>query len=189
MPTIVDLGELPMVTRAVTPSVAGTMREACIISLDSHGHCSGVQFTVVNGGKAEMVNIVWSDQITQEMRNYFRDGKYNVDHAACAISLMIVPAFTEFTAAVKSRGGDGVDFFLVGSDPTLFFNGGAYLEVSGILAESKTNSVDSRIQTKTKRIRKLPGSPINQGDDSPIYICVVEFSRPWSKLVEYVHTS
>ena len=73
---------------------------------------------------------------------------------------------------------DIIDYYLVkqnqGDD--LIFNHAARLEVSGILTENEDNTVENRIRQKIRRLK-----PEN---DLPCLIVVVEFGRPWSKMVE-----
>lgn len=58
----------------------------------------------------------------------------------------------------------------------MIFNNAARLEVSGILEENKGNTVEGRIKKKINRLKP-------EGELSD-FIIVVEFSKPWTKMVE-----
>jgi hypothetical protein len=54
----------------------------------------------------------------------------------------------------------------------------AHLEVSGIFAESLTNTVNMRISAKTKGLEKRVMPSL------PVFIAIIEFSIPKAKIVE-----
>ena len=78
---------------------------------------------------------------------------------------------TEYTIIERSCKGDGFDYWLGKKDDGLF-NHAARLEISGILQESATNTVEKRLKIKIKQTE--------QSDESrlPAYISIVEFGKP-----------
>lgn len=84
------------------------------------------------------------------------------------------------TIVQQAQKGTTVDYYLASKqgDDFLIFNNTARLEVSGILSETESNSVEDRIGDKRRRLKPDPTSGL------PTLISVVEFSQPWSKVVE-----
>jgi hypothetical protein len=85
---------------------------------------------------------------------------------------------TEYTAVEQSCIGTTIDYYLSPQkrNDDLIFNYTARLEVSGILVENEDNTVDNRIKQKVKRLKP-------EGD-LPDLIAIVEFSKPWSKIIK-----
>ncbi len=114
------------------------------------------------------------------MRLSHADLQEAVEFAACAITFLVVPELTELTTLRQAVKGTTVDYYLVrkDEDDLLIFNDAARLEISGILTENESNSVESRIRDKLKRLKPDPSGVL------PTFISIVEFSQPWSKVVE-----
>ncbi len=160
-------------------------QHSCIVCLDDHGHVSGSHLDVDFQQEHVQVPIWWQASATDEMRRWFRNQRNSVDLGACAIALLIIPKFTSMVAVEQSATGDGVDYYL--SDPSsggdLLFNNAAHLEISGIHTETNTNSVDRRIAAKKRRLDRARTYSNSPTKDLPTYICIVEFSRPRTKVV------
>lgn len=169
-----SLGKL----RVITDDAAGYYREKCMVCFDNQDHGSGVLLGLVYGDLNGTCRIVWSGEVTDELLRNHADLVRAAEDAACAIALCLVQEFTEFAAFEQASRGTTVDYYLANdlSNDDLLFNRAARLEVSGILSESGDNTVDGRIRVKRRRLKP-------EGD-LPTYIAIVEFSRPWSKLVE-----
>lgn len=118
------------------------------------------------------------NSVDDQLRKSYGDLKKATDAAACAIALFLVNDLTKYVAIEQSAIGSTIDYFLdlQGNDDILIFNHSARLEVSGILCENETNTVDNRIKQKRNRLK--PGNSL------PTIIIIVEFSQPWSKMVE-----
>jgi hypothetical protein len=114
------------------------------------------------------------------MKQSHADLQDAVEFAAYAIAFLLVPELTEMTTIRQAIKGTTFDFYLApkAGDDLLIFNDAACLEVSGILAESDSNSVEARIRSKLRRLKPDPSEAL------PAFISVVEFSQPWSKVVE-----
>lgn len=176
-----DLSNAP----ALTDVAAQFLQENCMLCFDHHSHVSGVHLDVDFTDQQEPTAVAWQSTVTDEMRRCYMDQDKHVDFGACAIALLLMPKFTEMMAVEQSAKGNGIDYYLAnkGGDDHLIFNHVAVLEVSGILTENSSNTVNGRISRKRKRLRDLAGSPTSQTEDLPTYICVVEFSRPRTKVV------
>ncbi len=137
---------------------------------------------------ANGIPVCWIGEVTNElMRQYAGTSRKlndyalttrTIDDAACAIALLLVRELTEYTAISKARIGTTVDYYLISKNQNTdsFFNEAeARLEVSGILSETKNNTVTARI--KEKRERLAP-------EDMPKFIVIVEFSNPYAKVIK-----
>ena len=162
----------------ITPAAVGYYKENCIVCFHRNGHASGVRLSVHYGDSNAIYRVLWSGKVTEQLlRNYPKVPRVTED-AACAMALFLIRELADFTAIEMSVIGTTIDYYLSLQDQsdTLIFNRAARLEVSGILTESGNNTVDGRINQKSRRL--------NRNDDLPAFIVVVEFSRPWSKMVE-----
>ena len=173
--TLESLEQVPVVRRT-----APFYQEKCMVCLDSQGHRSGVTLNVRFKDSNSDFQIFWSGQVTEQMRMSHADLQEAVEFAACAVTFLLVPALTELTTIRQAVKGTTVDYYLapLDKDDLLIFNDAARLEISGILAENDNNSVESRIRGKLKRLKPDPSGA------RPTFISVVEFSRPWSKVME-----
>ncbi len=153
----------------------------CMVCLHHNGHGSPVLVSVEYEQQNTSFEIAWLGETTERLMQQYREPTSAVNFAACAIALMLVREMTEFTAVEQSAIGTTIDYYLSfqEQDDMLIFNHAARLEVSGILAESSQNTVDGRIREKLRRL-KPEGS-------LPDIVAVVEFSRPWSKIVRDEH--
>lgn len=167
---------------SVVPAEAvGFYKHNCMICFDKHGYQSGVGLKVHHDNQNDTFRIYWEGTVTEELRRAYRDQNKATDFAACTIALLLVHCLTRFTAIEQSNVGTTIDYYLAPKvqDDTLIFNHTARLEVSGILEETKDNTVDGRIQDKIRRLKPDPMGNL------PTFIIVVEFSQPWAKMVQY----
>lgn len=161
---------------------AGFYQQSCMVCFHRNGHRSGVRLIVHFADAEEPVELCWEGEIDAQLLRSFEERRAT-DNAACALALLLVRELTEYTAVEQSAIGTTIDYYLVFKHraATLFddewpFNyADARLEVSGILRETKENSVENRINLKRQRL--------NREGNLPDWIVVVEFSRPWSKVV------
>lgn len=162
----------------VIPSeAAGFYKQNCMVCLHYHKHRSGVHLNVHFEDTENNFELVWTGETTEQLMRSYADLRRATDNAACAIALLLIRELTSYTAIEQSNIGTSIDYYLApqDQDETLIFNRTARLEVSGILNENENNTVETRIRSKIKRL-KLDSS-------LPAIIVVVEFSKPWSKMV------
>lgn len=168
----------------VTDGYYALYKEKCMISFTNQGHSSGVALNISINGAKEFAKVTWQGSVTPQLRDSHSDSKKNTEDAACAIALLLIREFTNYTAhRTTDTNAERVDYYLKLQDEveedTLIFNNTSYLEVSGIQKASKTNTVAKRCAEKTSR---LSSSRILKEDDL-VYVCVVEFGEPSSVLV------
>ena len=146
------------------------------------GHRSGVRLIVHYADAEEPVEICWEGEIDAQLLRSFEERRAT-DNAACAIALLLMRELTEYTAIKQSPIGTTIDYYLTSkhragelrNEDLIFNQVEARLEVSGILRETPENTVEHRINQKRRRLER-------EGD-LPDLIVVVEFSKPWSKVV------
>jgi len=175
----INLDNLNHYTPVISSEAVGFYKENCMVCFHHEGYKSGLQMTVVQGSTTHTLPVIWVGSVTEQMVRSYGDLSKAVDHAACALALSIIHHLTDFSAIEQSAIGTTIDYFLglkENNDETLIFNHKARLEVSGILKENSSNTVDRRIRSKLRRL---------SSSDLPALIVVVEFSRPWSKMVRH----
>ena len=178
-PQQLSLDTLAENTYGITPGGADFYKENCMMCLDLNGHRSGVGLRLEYAGSSLPFSVVWLGDVTDRMQVGYVDRTKLADFGACALALLVVPRVLGLTAVSQSAIGTTIDYYLgdADGDDILLFNGTARLEVSGILCENQNNSVQKRVGAKSRRLKP-------EGD-LPSYIIVVEFSEPWSKMVEH----
>jgi hypothetical protein len=162
----------------IPDEAVGFYKQNCMVCFHRNGHKSGVRLTVGYNGDDFVFQIFWAGDVTDQLLNAYKEPNRCTDFAACAIALILVRELTEFTAIEQSCIGTTIDYYLTHQhqESDLIFNHAARLEVSGILTENPDNTVEDRINRKIHRLKSE--------NDLPNLIAVVEFSRPWSKMVK-----
>jgi hypothetical protein len=153
-------------------------KQNCMVCFHQHGHKNGVKLSVTYQDTKTVFAIYWVGEVTEPLLRAYADLVRATDNAACGLALLLIRELTDYTAIEQACIGTTIDYYLVPkqADSDLIFNHAARLEVSGILQESRTNTVQSRIKQKQKRLK--------QDGILPTFIVVIEFSKPWSKMVK-----
>jgi hypothetical protein len=155
---------------AITPAFGAALAEACAVCLSDQRHTQGVEIQVT-GDLTDVFKMYWQ-KVTDQMLRCWNDSEYTTEQAAYGITLLIIQELTEYTVVERSRRGTGFDYWLgkKGENNQLPFQNAVRLEVSGI-----RKGDDSKIKARAKQ--KL--EQVSSVDDSlPVYIVVVEFSKP-----------
>lgn len=162
----------------IPDDAVGYYKQKCMVCFHNQGHESGVWLVVEYRNSNEIIKVCWSGEVTDEILRAWADLRQATFDAASAMALLLVREFTEFTAIRQAAIGTTVDYYLARQEPVddLIFNDVSRLEVSGILQENEGNTVESRVREKLRRLEPER--------DLPALIVVVEFSQPWSKMVE-----
>lgn len=161
----------------IPEEAAGFYKQNCMVCFHQNGHKSGVNLTVSYNSITVVFEICWTGDITEQILRSYRDTISSTNFAACAIALILVRELTEYTAIEQACIGTTIDYYLIpqSQESDLIFNHAARLEVSGILIENEDNTVEGRIKQKIRRLKTER--------ELPDLIAVVEFSKPWSKVV------
>lgn len=170
-------GGIPGISRTYGAFLA----EAIAVCLTSAGHTSPVKLIVEGDFDAEF-ELEWQEVIGVAELSSWRDLKEATEYAAMGLAVLLVSALTIYGIFQRNEQGEDADFTMQEvSDPNValyYIVQKAHLEVSGIFAESLTNTLNMRISTKTKGLEKrlIPSLPV--------FIAVIEFSFPKAKIVE-----
>jgi hypothetical protein len=148
--------------------------QACLVCLTKK-HVSGINLEV-KGNLPGIFQLIWQDKVTPQMLNTWNDPEEATEEAACAIAFLLILALTEFTIIQRSRKGTGFDYWL-GYKTAVVFERTARLEISGMLNATETD-VLSRVRRKLKQVEASDDSGL------PVYIVVVEFSKPLAYVVK-----
>lgn len=157
------------------------LAEAIAVCLTSAGHESSVKLKVEGDFEAEF-ELEWHEEIGAAELSSWRDLKEATEYAAMGLAVLLISALTIYGAFQRNEQGEDADFTMQEvNNPNIALQNSlqkAHLEVSGIFAESLTNTLNMRISTKTKGLEKrlMPSLPV--------FIAVIEFSIPKAKIIE-----
>jgi len=168
----IDLNDLRKGMSELTPALGAFFSEAGAVCLDEQGHKNGVDFSI-QGNFTDIFKLYWQE-VTDQMRQFWNDDEVATENAAYGLACLLIRELTPFKFIQKSKKGPGFDFWLGRKDDFLFQKK-ARLEVSGIRSGEQSD-IKVRLRRKKKQIK--PSS-------LPVYIIVVEFGTPQSKVEEY----
>jgi hypothetical protein len=154
--------------------------EACVWCMDQNGHVNGVDIDVLFEKKNHKYQILWTDSNIdiQKIKAH-----YNIDDAlpfgAEAIAFFVCITNTNYDHLNRAIRKTGIDYWLgyKNANPNLPFQNSGRLEISGILTESETNTIEKRIKEKINQTIQSDKTTL------PVYIVVVSFDRPYAKMV------
>jgi hypothetical protein len=146
--------------------------EACSVAMENQSKTTGVNLPVT-GDTTTSFNLNWTSPTNL---NGWQEEKKFTENGAVGLSFMLSLELTEYKVVEEALIGTGVDYWLAYDkthpkyDALNFMS--ARLEISGILAETKTNSFDKRIKEKKAQTKPSDGTGL------PAYVSVIEFSGP-----------
>jgi hypothetical protein len=154
--------------------------EACVWCMDHNGHHNGVSLEVLFEKKKNIHQILWEDRDIdiQRIRNHY-NGDDAVPAGAEAIAIFVCLNNTNYDDLKRSIKKTGIDYWLgyKNENPNLPFHNSGRLEISGILKESESNTVEKRIREKINQTAQSNATTL------PVYVVVVAFDRPYAKMV------
>lgn len=109
------------------------------------------------------------------MRRTYGDPDENTEEGACGLALLLLISLTNYTVVRRSRKGTGIDYFLGDANDFLFQNT-ARLEVSGI-GKGTEQEIKRRVKQKKEQSEQSDHLTI------PVYVVIVEFSRPVAEVI------
>ncbi|MEM8527650.1 MAG: hypothetical protein AAGG68_23615 [Bacteroidota bacterium] len=170
----IDLDQLKLGQKGITPTIAAFLVEATIFCLVESGHASGTVLKVT-GDFEEEVEVHWSGELTEQMRRSWKDQREVTEYGATAIAALLLAALTNYEIISRADQGEGADYF-IGIPETVEIK--AVLEVSGIWKENSKNTLNVRVNRK---IRQL----IERQTKLPSFIIVTEFGEPKAKILRH----
>jgi hypothetical protein len=157
------------------------LAEAIVVCLTLAGHKSSIKLKVIGDFETEF-ELVWHEEVGEAELSSWRDLKEVTEYAAMGIALLLISELTTYGVFQRNEQGEDADFTMQemrdSNINTQRSPQKAHLEVSGIFAESPTNTVNLRISSKTKGLEKRVMPSL------PVFIAVIEFSMPKAKIVE-----
>ncbi len=156
---------------AITPAFGAAVAEADAICLADQAHEPGV-ILEVEGEFSTQFYLDWQ-LVTEQARRCWNDEEYTTEQAAYGIAFLLILQLTDLTVVERSRKGTGFDYWLGSQDSSVMlpFQRMARLEVSGIRRGNRSQ-INARVKQKTEQTRASDAGGL------PVYIIVVEFSRP-----------
>ena len=172
----IELDELRKGLPGFTPTAGSFLAEAAIYCLESCSHKTGVKLTLHLEDNQEEVLVNWHSELSPDAPSTWQDEQELVEYAAVGIALPLILQATGYSDVQRARKGSSVDFWLGKKDEYAFPILEALLEVSGILKENPGNTINARANRKKQQAMRSPYGNL------PVYIIVVEFSKPKAKL-------
>jgi len=150
------------------------------VALDKFHLDSTAKIKITNENNEEVILLNWDSDFSSSAM------KENVDmanHGGVALAFFIMSILSNYKYVEQSEIGDGVDYRFKNDEPNdddlNFLDDFHYVEVSGILQESATNTIKKRIKTKHEQIRK------GRKKDKSSSVIVTLFSEP--KSIREIH--
>lgn len=158
----------------ITPTIGAFLAEAAAVALTLNGHKSE---TILKFRGEEEIDfkIEWTEKTGKDVMKGWADQRETAEYGAIGITVLVLPEVSDYNYFEKANQGNGFDFWVdeqkIVEGKMIRQNKNTRLEVSGILKESKTNSVKKRMVIKKKQVKK--GNFTN-----PALISIVGFGEP-----------
>lgn len=162
------------VQAGITSRIAGYLTEAAIFCLAENGHKPGVELEL-KGDYTTSILLYWSNPNLLQLQRSWQDKNEAAEYAATCIAVGLIKELTPFEIIARAQQKGGVDY-LLGIKGSLKIS--AFLEVSGIFTGRPGNSMHLRFNKKEQKINAEMGL-------IPVYLIVVEFGAPQSKIIKY----
>jgi hypothetical protein len=168
----IDLDTLGNGIMGLTQEFGNFLLQACAVCLDNQNHFSGVQMNLATSEGNKTVNLNWSAVINSQVKRNWSDLQEATEYGATAIAIKLAETESATNCIERSSKGTGFDYWLGDEDELGIFQRKERLEISGILKEGGTNTIEKRVKSKTKQTLTTSSTGLNA------HICVVEFSNP-----------
>jgi hypothetical protein len=121
------------------------------IALDQYHAGSRAELTLTIDGRPQNVILVWNSNFPKEA---MRERKKMAEEGGLSLAMFVMSVLLNFKYVQQTEIGEGVDYRFQLEIPTSdnFLLGSHYVEVSGLLEESPTNTLKKRIEDKHKQI-------------------------------------
>lgn len=166
-----DLETLRNGILGLTPEFGSFCLQACTVCLENSNHLNGVNATLTET-YPDNLQLNWTSLVDQQVIRNWKDLQEATEYGATAIAILLANELTEFNCIERSSKGLGFDYWLGEEDNLGLFQNKAKLEISGILKETETNTLEGRTKTKENQTKKSAFLNMNA------HICVTEFSNP-----------
>lgn len=163
----------------VSEGKALRLMETCVLCLLDNDHANGVPLEVLDSSESVFYAVVWPESrvnVEAIRRSYNQDDA--IEDGAEAIALLLSIERTTYTSVERASTKTGIDYWLGfrNSDPNSPFHRAGRLEISGIMSENPRNKVGTRVNVKLNQTKPTDNT-------FPVYVVVVEFSKPYATMV------
>jgi hypothetical protein len=169
---VLDIETLKDTLLNISPVQCDGYSEGCIVALEAQGKQTGVKLKVTGDAESEYL-LNWKKKVN---KNGWKEPIKFTESGAVAISFFLTRKLTEFNVIEEALIGTGVDYWL-GYDDTHpnfdklnFIN--ARVEISGILEEKGTNTLEARVRKKMVQTEQSDSTKL------PAYVSIIEISTP-----------
>ena len=149
-------------------------------AFDRYHNDSKVEIEFIIHGLSKRAILSWESNFSKAA---MKEDKDIANHGGVAMAWFIMSVLLDYSYVEQSEIGEGVDYRFMKSEPNdddlNFLDDYHYVEVSGILEESKTNTLKGRIKDKHGQIMR--GSRKSE----PSSVIVTLFNAP--KAVKEIH--
>lgn len=166
-----NLEDLRTGVMGLTPEFGSFCLQACTVCLENSNHLSGITVPVT-GIQPINVTLSWTSIVNDQIKRNWTDSDEATEYGATAIAILISSKMSSHNCIERSSKGLGFDYWLGDEDSLGLFQRKAKLEISGILKESPTNTLENRVKGKETQTKKSAYLNMNA------HICVTEFSNP-----------
>lgn len=126
-----------------------------IVGFDKFHKNSAVEYEFLIDGKLKRIKLHWNSDFS---RAAIKEKKDIANFGGVAMAYFVMSILLDYKYVEQSEIGDGVDYRFLKSEPDdddlNFLDKGHYVEVSGILQEKGTNTLDNRIKVKHSQINR-----------------------------------
>lgn len=166
-----DLEKLKNGVMGLSPTICTHFMHACAECLDHHGHADEISFSKTNDPETSY-NLMWSKN-PEEVKRGLKDMQEVTEWGATAIALLMAEQESECSIAERSAKGTGIDWWLGEDDDDYgIFQKKARLEISGILAENKNNTIEKRVK------EKIAQTKVSNNTGLKAHISITDFKSP-----------
>lgn len=156
----------------LTQEFGNFLLQACAVCLENQSHRSGAQMVLLNSRGNKSITLYWNAIVDDRVRRNWSDLQEATEYAATGVAIKLAQTESNSSCIERSSKGTGFDYWLGDENDLGIFERKQRLEISGILQETTSNTVASRMKSKEKQTEVSDGMAIDA------HICVVEFSTP-----------
>ncbi|HFC77060.1 MAG TPA: hypothetical protein ENJ27_02420 [Candidatus Moranbacteria bacterium] len=175
----VNLDTLKLGLMGLTKEFGNFLHQACSVCLDNQKHQSGVKMNLKTSKLEKSIQLIWNSEINSQILRNWNDLQEATEYAATGIAIKLAELESDSTCIERSSKGSGFDYWLGEEVETGLFQKKEVLEISGILQESPSNSLKSRISSKKKQITNALKL------HHKAHVCVIEFANPKGEYLKY----
>lgn len=171
----INLNQLIQGVPGITVTFGKFLWETTVYCLIKMSHSSGTEL-IVSGSTNLSMKIIWAGELSKDVKETYNDELDLVEYAATAIAILLSLELTDYTNLKRAQKGSRGDYWLGKKDKQGIIILDALLEISGILKESKHNSLTKRFREKETQVKLSPYKSVKKN------IIVVEFGQPQTKV-------